>query len=95
MLSQVFQVLFMGINHYSLGHSYAEKLGSASEKSHFDHHHITLYRKLMFLLPCLTYTESAFWFFFSSFLCEYIFFVFLGPHPQYMEVPRLGVQLEL
>ena len=24
-----------------------------------------------------------------------IFFFFLGPHPQHMEVPRLGVKLEL
>ena len=29
------------------------------------------------------------WFFFSFFL------VFLGPHPQHMEVPRLGVESEL
>ena len=26
---------------------------------------------------------------------NFIHFVFLGPHPQHMEVPRLGVQLEL
>lgn len=76
MLSQVFQVLFMGINHYSLGHSYAEKFGSESEKCHFDHHHITLYRKLMFLLPCLTYTESAFWFFFQVFYVNIFFLSF-------------------
>ena len=25
----------------------------------------------------------------------FIYFVFLGPHPQHMEVPRLGVELEL
>ena len=31
--------------------------------------------------------------FFVLFVC--LFFVFLGPHPQPMEVPRLGVQLEL
>ena len=24
-----------------------------------------------------------------------VFLVFLGPHPQHMEVPRLGVKLEL
>ena len=31
-------------------------------------------------------------------MCHYIilfFFFFLGPHPRHMEVPRLGVQLEL
>ena len=26
---------------------------------------------------------------------ELLFFVFLGPHPQHMEVPRLGVESEL
>ena len=25
----------------------------------------------------------------------YFFFVFLGPHPQHMEVPKLGAELEL
>ena len=25
----------------------------------------------------------------------FLFFVFLGPHPQHMEVPRLGIQSEL
>ena len=25
----------------------------------------------------------------------YLFIVFLGPHPQHMEVPRLGVKSEL
>ena len=25
----------------------------------------------------------------------YLFFIFLGPHSQHMEVPRLGVELEL
>ena len=28
-------------------------------------------------------------------LCYFIFFVFLGPHLQHMEVPRPGVELEL
>ena len=28
-------------------------------------------------------------------ICFSFFFVFLGPHPQHMKVPRLGVQLEL
>ena len=28
-------------------------------------------------------------------LQPFFFFVFLGPHPQYMEVSRLGVKLEL
>ena len=28
-------------------------------------------------------------------LFVYLFTVFLGPHPQHMEVPRLGVELEL
>ena len=26
---------------------------------------------------------------------SFFFFVFLGPHPQHVEVPRLGVKLEL
>ena len=30
-----------------------------------------------------------------GFLFCFVLFVFLGPHPQYMEVPRLGVKLEL
>ena len=34
---------------------------------------------------------STFFFFFFFFF----FLVFLGPHLQYMEVPRLGVELEL
>ena len=33
--------------------------------------------------------DSFFFFFFKSFV------FFLGPNPQYMEVPRLGVELEL
>ena len=28
-------------------------------------------------------------------LCYFLFLSFLGPHPRHMEVPRLGVQLEL
>ena len=27
--------------------------------------------------------------------CYFFFFVFLGPHPWHMEVPRLGVETEL
>ena len=36
-------------------------------------------------------------FFVSLFLFLFLFlsFVFLGPHPRHMEVPRLGVELEL
>ena len=33
--------------------------------------------------------------FFLSFLFFFLFFCFLGPHPRHMEVPRLGVELEL
>ena len=29
------------------------------------------------------------------FVCLFICFVFLGLHPQHMEVPRLGVEMEL
>ena len=29
------------------------------------------------------------------FFLSFFFCCFLGPHPQHMEVPRLGVQLEL
>ena len=29
------------------------------------------------------------------FFCLFLVFVFLGPHPQHMEVPRLGGELEL
>ena len=32
---------------------------------------------------------------FALFFSFFFFFVFLGPHPQHMEVSRLGVQLEL
>ena len=32
----------------------------------------------------------------ASCLCGFVlFFVFLGPHPQHMDVPRLGVESEL
>ena len=31
----------------------------------------------------------------TDFLTYFLFFCFLGPHPRHMEVPRLGVQLEL
>ena len=32
---------------------------------------------------------------FSGFLCFWFFFFFLGPHQQHMEIPRLGVKLQL
>ena len=32
---------------------------------------------------------------FGGFFCFLFVFSFLGPHPQHMEVPRLGVQSEL
>ena len=38
-------------------------------------------------VPPLLFSSSSFFFFF--------FFCSLGPHPQYMEIPRLGVELEL
>ena len=31
----------------------------------------------------------------SGLFWTYFFFVFLGPHPRHMEVPRLGVKSEL
>ena len=31
----------------------------------------------------------------ESLICEFFFLVFLGPHPQHMEVPRIGVKSEL
>ena len=31
----------------------------------------------------------------SSFSFFFLFFVFLGPHPRHMEVPKLGVKSEL
>ena len=37
----------------------------------------------------LTHLESWVVFLFCFFVC--LFFVFLGPHPQHMEVPRLGL----
>ena len=42
-------------------------------------------------LASFTSVLSFFFFFFFFFLT----FVFLGPHPRHMAVPRLGVQLEL
>ena len=42
-------------------------------------------------LEVLEFFPCAFFFFFSFFL----FLVFLGPHWRHMEVPRLGVELEL
>ena len=35
------------------------------------------------------------WVFIVYFIIYLIYFVFLGLHPQYMEVPRLGVKSEL
>ena len=50
---------------------------------------------LLFVLNCL----ACFLFYFSIFLNWVVFiiylFCFLGPHPQHMEVPRLGVKSEL
>ena len=46
-----------------------------------------LYIVLLILFSCLCSYSSLHFFFF--------FFFFLGPHVQHMEVPRLGVQLEL
>ena len=37
---------------------------------------------------------SLFFFFFGCFLNFFVFLPFLGPLPQLMEIPRLGVQLE-
>ena len=34
-------------------------------------------------------------FIFLSFFLSFFFFVFSGPHPQHMEIPRLGVESEL
>ena len=36
-----------------------------------------------------------FYFILFYFILFYLSFVFLGPHPWHMEVPRLGAQLEL
>ena len=38
---------------------------------------------------------GTFYFFYFYFFLFFCLFVFLGLHPQYMEVPRLGVQSEL
>ena len=40
--------------------------------------------------PVLSFSEQTF--FYSFFVC---FVCFLGPYPRHMEVPRLGVELEL
>ena len=51
--------------------------------------HLTEFSVLNTNHTCLLYKEDvAIFFFFLS-------FVFLGPHPQQMEVPRPGVELEL
>ena len=33
--------------------------------------------------------------FYSILVNIFLFFIFLGPHPGHLEVPRLGVELEL
>ena len=48
-----------------------------------------------FPLPDLNYTGTLFSSFLPSFLPSFISFVFLGPYLWHMEVPRLGVELEL
>ena len=42
------------------------------------------------LQPCCVQHVTLF-----VFMALYLFFVFLGPHPHHMEVPRLGIKLEL
>ena len=46
----------------------------------------------LILTLCTGYQNIPSFLFFLSF---FFFFFFLGPHLQYMEVPRLGVELEL
>ena len=43
--------------------------------------------------PHVKLTMDSKFFKFGGFFC--FFFAFLGPHPQHVEVPRLGVELEL
>ena len=53
-------------------------------------HMVLLTRETVKINCSLTVKSSRLSFFFLSF-----FFIFLGPHPQHMEVPRLGIELEL
>ena len=50
-------------------------------------------------LVVLYFSSLGFWFWFWFWLFFFFFFfffpVFLGPLPQHMEIPRLGVDLEL
>ena len=39
--------------------------------------------------------ENVYIMLFIKFIFIFIVFVFLGPHPSHMEIPRLGVELEL
>ena len=64
------------------------------------HFLLYLHTYLPFLPLFITFDRLEFLYGIISFLIEEflsIFFVifFLGPHPQHMEVPRLGVKLEL
>ena len=45
---------------------------------------------LYFSCPCLLSAID-----FLSFFLSFVFLPFLGLHPQHMEVPRLGIELEL
>ena len=56
-------------------------------------------KRVEFSFLCISLDFATF--FFKNFLSNYfyllllLFFVFLGPHQWHMEVPRLGVKLEL
>ena len=46
-------------------------------------------------MACWAPREDSLCLFFFSFLSLFFLGLFLGPHSQHMEVPRLGVQLQL
>ena len=48
----------------------------------------------MYFLPVFIICHLPYSFFFI-FICLFIYFCWLGPHLQHMEVPRLGVEWEL
>ena len=49
----------------------------------------------LILLECSYYPKPSRNSMYSASRCQWHFFFFLGPHPQHMEVPRLGDELEL
>ena len=80
--------LFICLFIFGYTHSMWEVLRQGSNLSHS-------YSNTRFLTHCTIRELPPLQFLFSLSLSLFFFFFFLGPHPWHMEVPRLGVELEL